>query len=87
MSDDKQEMLEIPEPKEEQFEALLLGLEAVVERLERGEQSLEEALADFENGMKLSQKAEAILESAEAKIEVLIEQRDGSLKEEPFEEA
>jgi len=50
------------------FEELLGQLEALVLRLERGEQPLEVALADFEAGMSLSRKANDVLERAELRL-------------------
>ncbi len=66
------------------FEALVAELEAVVDRLERGETSLESALADFERGMALSREAGAILEAAEERIDELLEGADGELEEAPL---
>lgn len=52
------------------FEAALAELEKIVGTLE-GEVKLEEALALFDRGLKLSQSCEDFLKSAEQKIEVL----------------
>jgi exodeoxyribonuclease VII small subunit len=60
------------------FEAALERLEAVVARLERGDQALEEALASFEEGVRLSKQCAAELERAERRIEVLVGQGDGA---------
>jgi exodeoxyribonuclease VII small subunit len=54
------------------FEQMLNDLETIVGQLESGELALEESLAAFERGMTLSQRADAILASAEARIEVLM---------------
>ena len=59
------------------FEEQLTALEKVVERLERGELSLEESVRLFEEGMKLSDACKKELEAAEGKIQVLVEQRKG----------
>lgn len=72
--------------REPRFEELLGELEQLVERLERGEQSLEQALSDFERGMELTRRSGAILDRAEARVEQLLEQRDGTVREAPFEE-
>lgn len=55
------------------FEESLTALEAVVERLERGELSLEESVRLFEEGVKLSEACKKELEAAEGKIQVLVE--------------
>jgi exodeoxyribonuclease VII small subunit len=55
------------------FEESLTALEAVVERLERGELSLEESVRLFEEGVKLSEACKKDLEAAEGRIQVLVE--------------
>jgi exodeoxyribonuclease VII small subunit len=62
------------------FEVHLTALESVVERLERGDLSLEESMRLFEEGMKLSSACKQELEAAEGKIQILIEQRNGAMK-------
>lgn len=68
---------------EPSFEAALERLEAIVERLESGELPLEDALASFEEGVSLSRRCAAQLESAERRIEVLV-QGGAGLASEPF---
>lgn len=58
-------------PGEPKFEVLVAELEKIVGQLEGGQLSLEDSLAAFERGMGLSQKAAAILDAAEAKVELL----------------
>ena len=65
--------------------ARAFGLEEVVQRLELGEPPLEEALADFERGVEIARKADGILETAEARVEQLLANRDGEEREEPFD--
>ncbi len=67
------------------FEAVLLDLENVVQRLE-GEVKLEDALTLFDRGMQLSQHCEEFLKSAEQKIEVLKKAANGTLSTEKFNE-
>jgi exodeoxyribonuclease VII small subunit len=55
------------------FEEQLTALEAVVERLERGELTLDESVRLFEEGVKLSNACKKELESAEGRIQVLVE--------------
>ncbi len=69
---------------EPRFERLLTDLEDVVGRLERGELPLDEALAAFERGMTLAKRAGALLDAAEARVDQLLEERDGSTREVPF---
>lgn len=62
------------------FEERLGSLEAVVERLERGELSLEDSVRLFEEGVHLSNACKAELERAEGRIQVLVEGKDGVLQ-------
>jgi exodeoxyribonuclease VII small subunit len=67
------------------FEKRLTDLESVVERLEQGDLPLEESVRLFEEGMKLSQSCKKELDSAEGRIQVLIEQGGGKMKPQPLE--
>ncbi|HWB32924.1 MAG TPA: exodeoxyribonuclease VII small subunit [Acidobacteriaceae bacterium] len=62
------------------FEDRLTQLEAVVERLERGELTLEESVRLFEEGMKLSDACKKELEAAEGRVQVLVEERNGAMQ-------
>lgn len=62
------------------FEEQLTALETVVERLERGELSLDESVRLFEEGIKLSNACKKELEAAEGRIQVLVEQGSGSMR-------
>jgi exodeoxyribonuclease VII small subunit len=66
------------------FEESLKKLETIVDKLEKGDLSLEESLKLFEEGVGLSATCKKELEEAEGKVQMLIKQRDGSLKTEPF---
>ena len=66
------------------FEESLKQLETIVDKLEKGDLPLEESLRLFEEGMKLSAGCKQELDAAEGKVQLLIKQRDGSLKTEPF---
>lgn len=70
--------------EEVKFEDALSTLESIVEKLERGELSLEESLAAFEEGIRLSRICSKRLEEAEKKIEILIKGKDGQLRTEDF---
>jgi exodeoxyribonuclease VII small subunit len=62
------------------FERKLTDLEAVVERLEQGDLSLEESVRLFEEGMKLSESCKQELDAAEGRIQILMQQEGGKLK-------
>lgn len=69
--------------KEKSFEEMMKELELVTAELEKGDLSLEESVKKFELGMQLSKNANQVLEKAEKRITVLIE-NEGELKEESF---
>ncbi|HEX7046877.1 MAG TPA: exodeoxyribonuclease VII small subunit [Gammaproteobacteria bacterium] len=66
------------------FENSLGELEELVERLESGEQSLEDALKDFERGIVLTRQCQHALKHAELRVQQLL-QRDGEESLEDFE--
>ena len=71
-------------PKISDFEKSLKELETIVERMEKGEQTLEASLKDFERGNVLAAACRASLEEAEQRIEKLVE-KSGGFEREPFE--
>jgi exodeoxyribonuclease VII small subunit len=66
------------------FEHSLAELQALVERLESGELSLEDSLTAFEQGIGLTRECQAALAQAEQKVQILLE-RDGELEPAPFD--
>jgi exodeoxyribonuclease VII small subunit len=62
------------------FEEQLTQLETVVERLERGDLSLDESVRLFEDGMKLTSACKKELEQAEGRVQVLVEGKGGKMK-------
>ncbi|WP_370980717.1 exodeoxyribonuclease VII small subunit [Agaribacterium sp. ZY112] len=56
------------------FEQNLSELEALIDSLESGELSLEQALSQFEKGIKMSRDCQQALTDAEQKVQVLLEQ-------------
>ena len=66
------------------FEDSLKKLETIVAQLEQGELPLEDSLKLFEEGVGLSALCKQELDSAEGKVQMLVKQRDGSQKLEPF---
>jgi exodeoxyribonuclease VII small subunit len=67
------------------FEEQLAGLEAIVKELDSDELPLEQAIAAYERGVKLSAALNKTLEEAQRKIEVLTRNADGEVVAEPFE--
>lgn len=70
-----------PAPPDEPltFEAALERLQTIVGELEGGELSLEESIARYEEGMKLSRRLTQQLEAAEQRIERLLESGNGGI--------
>ena len=66
------------------FEDSLKRLESIVSQLEQGDLPLEESLKLFEEGVSLSASCKQELDAAEGKVQMLVKQRDGSHKLEPF---
>jgi exodeoxyribonuclease VII small subunit len=62
------------------FESDLKKLEDVVERLERGDLTLDDSVKLFEEGVKLSNACKAELDKAEGKIQVLVQGRRGAMQ-------
>lgn len=67
------------------FEKSLQELESLVERMEQGEQNLEQSLKDFERGIELTRQCQQALQKAEQRVQQLIS-KNGQDELEPFEE-
>ena len=61
------------------FEQALQQLELIVQKLEKGELPLEESLALYEDGIRLSRLCHGKLEEAEGKIAMLLKDARGEL--------
>lgn len=59
------------------FEQAVARLEAIVGELEKGDLPLDESLKIFEEGIRLSKTCLKILEDAERKVEVLVQEQNG----------
>lgn len=66
------------------FEGNITRLKEVVKQLEEGDLSLEESLEFFEEGIKLYRLCNEVLNNAEQRISLLIEE-DNSIIEKPFD--
>ncbi len=65
------------------FEETLTELEQLVNKLERGDISLEESLQTFERGVSLTRTCQKALQEAEQKVQILID-KNGNQTLEPF---
>ena len=66
------------------FEKSLQELEQLVERLEGGDLPLEESLRTFERGVALTRECQLALQSAQARVEILLK-RDAQSEPVPFD--
>jgi exodeoxyribonuclease VII small subunit len=66
------------------FEAALEELETLVARMEQGDLSLEEALEQFERGIRLTRDCQRALRAAEQKVDLLME-KAGETDTAPFD--
>jgi exodeoxyribonuclease VII small subunit len=69
----------------EKFEEALNKLEKIVSKLEKGDIPLEESLKLFEEGIRLSRLCNQKLDEAERRVEVLLKDKEGELKPQPFD--
>lgn len=60
------------------FETLLTETEELVERLEAGELSLDESLEKYEKGIRNLRACARLLQAAEEKVKVLVEEAEGA---------
>ena len=65
------------------FDAILVRLREVVQKLESGELSLEQSLAVYEEGVQLARKGQQLLASAEKRVEILVS-ASGGVETVPF---
>ncbi|MFM8551581.1 MAG: exodeoxyribonuclease VII small subunit [Nitrospiraceae bacterium] len=59
------------------FEEAMSRLETIVSELENGDLPLDESLKIFEEGIKLSKTCLKMLDDAERKVEILVQDKDG----------
>ena len=69
----------------ERFEDALSKLEKIVSKLEKGDIPLEESLKLFEEGIRLSRWCNHKLDEAEKRVEILLKDKEGALKPQPFD--
>lgn len=61
------------------FESSISALQELVEKMERGEFTLEESVAQFEHGMALAKSCQQALRDAEVKVSKLTKAAEGAL--------
>ena len=65
------------------FERSLAELESLVDKLERGDLPLDEAIRTFERGVELTRQCQGSLKAAQQRVEILLK-RNGEPSAEPF---
>lgn len=68
------------------FEEAISELEQIVKKLEQGELNLDESVKFFQKGIGISKQCSKMLDDAENRITVLIEDGREKMKEVPFME-
>jgi len=68
------------------FEEAIKKLEKIVEELERGDLTLDEALKKYQEGIELSRVCSQRLDSAKKKIELLSKNKKGDFELKPLDE-
>ncbi len=66
------------------FEENIKELEKIVALLEKGESTLDESLELFETGVKLSKACQKMLDNAEKKVSVLMQNEVGEMEKQDF---
>jgi exodeoxyribonuclease VII small subunit len=75
----------MPSDKPINLEKTLADLELLVEELESGTLSLDDAMKKFEEGVKLTRMCQKTLKEAEQKVELLLQNSDGEDELMPFD--
>ena len=79
--------IEMSKKKSEQFEDAMKRLQTIVEKLERGDLPLEQAMESFTEGIQLVQLCHRKLEEAEKKVQLLVKDQQGTWTAAEFESA
>lgn len=66
------------------FEDALKRLEKIVEELEKGDLSLDEALKKYQEGIELSRQCSSRLDNAKKKIDLLTKNKKGEFELKPL---
>ncbi len=66
------------------FEDALARLETIVAELEKGDLPLNDSLKMFEEGIKLSKTCLKMLDDAERKVEIMVQDKDGKKRVEAY---
>lgn len=67
------------------FEEALKRLEKIVDELETGDLSLDEALKKYQEGIELSRQCSQRLDNAKKKVDMLVKNKKGEFELKPLE--
>ncbi len=71
--------------KEVSFEDAVQELEAIIQRMSGGTQSLETSIAEFEKGINIVRECQKMLSDAEQRVESLTKAADGQVQTKSFD--
>ncbi|MFW6107808.1 MAG: exodeoxyribonuclease VII small subunit [bacterium] len=71
--------------KKPTFEESLDELESIIAELETGDLPLDKMIERYEKGVKALELCRKVLDDAEKRIEILLKDKDGKLRAEPFD--
>jgi exodeoxyribonuclease VII small subunit len=75
----------VAKKKSDQFEEALKKLQSIVEKMERGDLPLDEAMEQFSEGIRLARICHQRLEEAEQKVRTLLKEQQGGWTTAPFD--
>jgi exodeoxyribonuclease VII small subunit len=76
----------VAKDNEPTFKEAIEELEKITDSLESGELELEQSIALFERGVSLIKYCQDKLDSAQAKVELLVDSLEGEIESVPLEE-
>jgi len=79
-----EEGIKVMKEKVISFEEAVIELEFVINKLEKGDLTLDESIEFFQRGIELSKYCNKRLDAIEKKISILIEDDKGNIREEDF---
>jgi exodeoxyribonuclease VII small subunit len=72
-------------PKQPDLESSLAEITTLIEQMEHGELSLEQSLGRFERGISLIKHCQKILQDAEQKVQILMQNEKGEVELQAYE--
>ena len=76
--------VKIMEKQKRTFETAIEELERIIEKMEKGDMTLDESIQSFQKGIEISKFCSEKLDEVEKKITILLENSDGDIEERDF---